>query len=237
MTRKLKYKIIIDVLMTMLLPILMAYMLTGQAVHEWAGMLMFLLFIAHNVLNIKWYRNIFLGKYSIYRVLKIMINLLIFLAMIGLMISGMMMSRYVFSFLSIKHGMDFARKLHMVSAYWGFVIMSLHLGMHGKMMGRLANKALGVEMLHGQVKTVPSILFTLISLYGLYAFFKNDIASYMFLKNMFVFFDHEQSLSVFFIEYLSMMVLFGCFGHYFTFLLPGHVIKNKFDKKREREIQ
>ena len=41
--------------------------------------------------------------------------------------------------------------------------------------------------------------------YGLVCFTQKDIASYMFLKNQFVFFDFEQSALSVFIEYIAMM--------------------------------
>ena len=43
------------------------------------------------------------------------------------------MSRVVFSFFSIEGGMGFARLLHMAAAYWGFFLMSAHLGLHWAM--------------------------------------------------------------------------------------------------------
>lgn len=52
------------------------------------------------------------------------------------MVSGILMSREIFSFLPIDGGMGFARILHMVTAYWGFLLMSVHLGLHwGMIMG------------------------------------------------------------------------------------------------------
>jgi hypothetical protein len=227
MTPKLKFKIAIDILMTVLLPVLMAYMLTGQKVHEWVGALMFLMFIIHNVLNANWYLNVLRGKYTPQRMLQTVTNLMVFASMLGLMISGIMMSRYVFSFLSINSEMAFARKLHMMSAYWGFVLMSLHLGMHGNMIKGIANKSFGVQLPQKRHRAVPRLISILIAAYGVYAFIKNDIFSYMFLKNEFVFFDSEQSSMIFFAEYLAMMVLFACAAYYFSMLLQIYTRKRK----------
>jgi len=115
--------------MTILLLVLMVHQFTGDVAHEWFGAGMFVLFIIHNILNWKWYRNILKGKYTVFRVFQTAVNLLVFAAMIGLMISGIMMSSYVFAFLRISGGMSFARKLHMLSSYWAFVLISLHLGL------------------------------------------------------------------------------------------------------------
>jgi len=67
MKLKMKVKIGLDLLMTGLLLALMAYQVTGQALHEWAGVSMFLLFLAHNILNAGWYRGLPRGKYTALR--------------------------------------------------------------------------------------------------------------------------------------------------------------------------
>ena len=55
---KKKIKIIVDFGMVLLLPLLMAYSLVGEAAHEYLGIGMFLLFIAHHILNIAWWKHI-----------------------------------------------------------------------------------------------------------------------------------------------------------------------------------
>lgn len=60
--------------------------------------------------------------------------------MIGSMVSGIILSRHVLSFLPISGGRAFARKLHMLSAYWGFALMSLHLGLHWSMIMGMAGR-------------------------------------------------------------------------------------------------
>lgn len=227
MIAKLKFKITIDILLTVLLPVLMAYGLTGQKVHEWIGAVMFAAFIIHNVLNANWYLNLFRGKYTPQRILQTAINLMVFSSMIGLMISGIIMSRYVFSFLPISGSVSFARELHMLSAYWGFVLMSLHLGMHGNMIKGMANKSDGIKSCSRPYKVALPLIAIISAAYGLYAFIKNDIASYMLLKNMFVFFDPNQPTILFFAEYLAMMMLFACVAYYFSMLLQIYTRKKQ----------
>ena len=71
----------------------MAYMLIGEAAHEWMGAAMFVLFLLHHVLNWRWYRNLVKGKYTALRILQTVVDFLVLLAMIGLMVSGIMLSR------------------------------------------------------------------------------------------------------------------------------------------------
>ena len=135
---KSKVKPVVDIFMTVLLLFLMGYQFWGETAHEWAGTLMLLLFIAHHILNAGWYKNILRGRYTPVRIIMTVINLALLVTMLCLMGSGIMMSRHVFSFLSVSSGMGTARLVHMAACYWGFVLMSLHLGLHwGMILGMI----------------------------------------------------------------------------------------------------
>ena len=60
------FKLIVDATMTVLLFCLMAYQVTGEALHEWIGIGMMVILISHHLLNIKWYSALFKGKYNAY---------------------------------------------------------------------------------------------------------------------------------------------------------------------------
>lgn len=130
MKPKAKVKIAVDVLMTLGMLFLMGYQFWGDVAHEWAGAGMFVLFILHHALNGGWYKSLFRGKYSPARIFQLVIDLLVFLDMLGLMVSGVILSNHVFNFLPILGGMGFARTLHMLASFWGFLLMALHLGLH-----------------------------------------------------------------------------------------------------------
>lgn len=100
-------KIIVDLGMTVLLMLLMAFELIGRTAHEWIGAGMFVLFILHHILNLKWSKNLFHGKYSAYRFLQTISAGLVFLTMLGSMVSAVLISREVFAFLPISGGLQF----------------------------------------------------------------------------------------------------------------------------------
>ena len=54
----------------------------------------------------------------------------------------------------------------------------------------------------------------LIAAYGVYALFRRGIPSYLLLQTQFVFFDFEEPLIFFFLDYLTVMGLFVFAGHY-----------------------
>lgn len=225
MKPKMIIKICVDIGMTITLLLLMAYELVGHEAHEWLGIGMFVLFVTHHILNRKWSGNLLKGHYTPLRIWQTLLVVLVLLCMIGSMVSGVILSRHLLSFLPINGGYSFARSLHMVSAYWGFVWMSLHLGLHWSMMMAMARKAFPGTL---PVRTwILRILAAAIAVYGIYAFVARDIASYMFLKIQFVFFDFEEPLIFFLLDYLAVMGLFVFIGHYFAEFLKRYSRKRK----------
>ena len=133
-------KIVVDIGMTVMLLFLMAYELIGEAAHEWLGIGMFVLFIIHHILNRKWRRSVFKGKYTLFRIWQTVLVIGILFTMVGSVYSGVILSKHALSFLPIEGGRAFAREIHMVSAYCGFILMSLHLGFHWGMMIGMARR-------------------------------------------------------------------------------------------------
>lgn len=213
---KFKVKMGIDILMTALLLGLMAYQITGQALHEWFGAGELWLFIAHNILNIRWYGNLFKGKYRLLRIIQTTINFSVLFSMLCLGYSGIVMSRHVFAPLSIRGPMATARSMHMVASYWGFVLMSFHLGMHWGMVTGMFRRLLKGRALPGLSVWVLRLAAVLIAGYGLCCFIRKDIVSYLFLKNEFVFFDFEQSMLSVILEYAIMMGFWVFIGYLVT---------------------
>ncbi|WP_343082751.1 DUF4405 domain-containing protein [Blautia producta] len=206
MKRKIIFKIAVDIGMTFMLLLLMTYELIGAAAHEWLGIGMFLLFVIHHILNSRWSRNIFKGKYSPLRILQTILVAGVFLTMAGSMFSGVILSEYALSFLPIKGGRDLARGLHMLSAYWGFVLMSLHIGFHWSIVTSRLKKL-------PKVSKWLSRIGILIAGYGVYAFTHRAIGRYMTLKNHFVFFDFDEPLIFFLADYIAVMTLFVVVGY------------------------
>lgn len=217
MKPKLIVKLITDIAMTAALLLLMTYGLIGEAAHEWIGAAMFVLFILHHILNSHWNRNLFKGKYTAIRILQTVLVIFALLSILGSMLSGVILSRHAFSFISIRGGRAFARYLHMISAYWGFVLLSLHLGLHWNMMMGMAGKFVKRP---SAVRTwVFRTIAVLAAGYGVYAFICRGIGRYMLMLDHFVFFDFDEPLLFFLLDYLCIMSLFVWIGHYAAAIL------------------
>lgn len=210
---KRKIKIFIDMLMTGMLLFQMSYSMIGESRHKRLGIVLLMLFVLHNALNCGFYKNVFHGKYSPFRMLQMCLAFLALLSMAGAVFSGISMAKDVFPFLPFRLRGSIARELHMVSVYWGFVILSLHLGLHWSMMlGMMKKKMPVLQTKKGVV--LLRISGILIAAYGVYAFVIRDIGLYMTLQNMFVFFDFEELLVFFILDYLAVMGLFVWVGYY-----------------------
>lgn len=100
----------------------------------------------------------------------------------------------------------------MISAYWGFVLMSVHLGFHWSMMTGMLKKFFPKSS--SARKWAGRILALLMAGYGIYAFAKRDIGDYMMLRSHFVFFDYDEPLIFFYLDYIAIMGLFIFAGNY-----------------------
>lgn len=214
-------KISVDVFMTVLLLLSMGYAVWGDLAHEVFGVVLFILFIIHHILNFNWYKAISKGKYSPYRAFILVLNILLTICVIGLMTSGIMMSKHIFAFMDINSGMSYARLLHLSVSHWSFAIMSFHIGLH---INPIVQKAIKKNK---NAKVVFIVISILISAFGIYAFIKRDFADYMFLKTQFAFMDFNESSIVFYIEHMEIMGLFISVSHYLGEFLKS---KGKFGK-------
>ena len=206
-----KYRIVIDCVMALLLPLLMAYSLIGELYHEIIGIGMGVLLFTHLVLNRKWFSSLFKGKYDARRVVTTLINFLLIICVLTSMVSGIILSKHLFRFLGIKGLSYVMRTLHLLAAYWGLALMSFHAGTHGSMVvSKLKNKP---------VKYTVSALLIAAAGYGVYAFIKRSIADFLFGKVMFVFYDPAEAFVLRYLDYLAIIILFMVIGFFVTKLL------------------
>lgn len=206
MNGKHKIKMCIDLAMTAALPILMCYSLLGETAHEIIGVAMFCLFIAHHILNIGWIKGLFKGKYTLHRAVGTAVNALMFVCMLGLMYSGIVISKHIFTFAHLGGTMT-ARTIHMPCAYWGLALMSIHLGMHTEQMLKR------IKLKSSKLLTVLYIVFAILAVIGICAFITLKFADYMFGRVQFVFIDNSVSVIITALDYFCIMILFAEIGY------------------------
>lgn len=214
MTRPQRLRMTIDITMTILSIILMGgnYLFPADLVHEILGVGLFVLWGLHIALNRRWYGAIFRGKYNPYRVMQTVINCCILICTIFLMISGIILSNHVFTFLNIQGGLGFARIAHLLASHWYYLFMSLHIGLH---VGRLFQNI--------TAKIIPRIILALVCAYGIYAFIARGVWKYLILRQQFFFFDLDRGYVLFALDYISIIILFATISH----LIASRLKKNR----------
>ena len=213
-----RIKMMVDVVMTVALFICMAYILVGEDAHEWTGIALMLLYLLHSWLNRGWYRSLFKGRYNALRIFNTTITLTCLITMAIAGISGMAMSRN-FYIQFLRGHISLARTAHILSSYWGFCFVSLHVGMYWSMMlSMMKSSSLGRRLTPRAWKAL-SLLGFLLACFGVSAMLRQNILSYMFLQSQFVFFDFERPLALFFLDYLGIMALFVWLAHQLRKLL------------------
>ncbi|MCM1088909.1 MAG: DUF4405 domain-containing protein [Muribaculaceae bacterium] len=223
------FKVLLDIMMTVLFMILMAYHVTDNRQHEWLGVILFVLFILHHILNMKWYKGLFKGRYSAARVFMTVLNFMLLAAMIGMMVSGIMISYDVFGFLHLRTGM-FGRRLHMTSTAWGYLLMSMHIGLHwGMVVGMVKRRLPQQGKWAGYIGKGIAVL---ISVYGVYALIHRELIERLFLRVHFAFFDYEEPVIYFFADYLSILILFAAVSYYLLKLIGKPGCKKEHKTKR-----
>lgn len=205
MNKKIMIKRILDIGMIILLLVLMSFQYTGLEIHEWMGTLMFLAVLVHQFLNRKWYATLMKGTYSAVRVLQMVLNLLLLIDIILMMITGMLMSGYVFRWLPIHTSLFWARKIHLAGAYWGFLFMSMHMGMHfGLITSAMKKRNMGTK-----IQALIKGLLVLICGYGGYAFIQQGIRSYLFLQTEFYQWGTAPNVWIFHLQNICIMITAG----------------------------
>ncbi|MBR6147870.1 MAG: SUMF1/EgtB/PvdO family nonheme iron enzyme [Lachnospiraceae bacterium] len=198
-------KRIVDVCMTALLLFLMAYQVTGEVLHEWIGIGMTILMIIHQILNRKWYRAAFKGKYNAYRTVTTVINIALFISFALTAFCGMSMSGHAVPFLYGMTKVSFARRMHLSMSHWAFVLMGLHLGMHiPVMLARLK--------VADKIKMVISAAVCVVAGIGLFLFIKNGMTDYLFFRVPFAFLDYEKAGILVLFENILMLSFWAFIG-------------------------
>ena len=204
-TRQGNLRRIIDIGMTVLLLLQMAYQVMGEAAHEWLGMGMTAMVIVHQILNRRWYGAMFKGKYTAYRAASACVNVLLLASFALTAFCGMAMSNYAVPFLYGIMRVSFVRVTHLSMSHWSFVLMGLHLGLHVPVM-------LQKLKLKERTRRILSVVCTCVAGVGLWLFFKNGMPNYLFFRVPFAFLDYEKAGALVLLENVVMLLFWAFVG-------------------------
>ena len=210
-------KRIVDVVLTVLLLLLMAFQVTGDVLHEWLGMAMTATLVLHHILNRKWYKSVFKGKYTPYRIAITAVNTLLLVSIALTALSGMSMSGHAVPFMYGLINVMTARELHLAMSYWSFILMGIHIGLHMKVMtAKLPDKG----------KIVFKSVLTGVSGAGLWLFLKSGIVNYITFSTHFAFLDYTAAKWIIILQNFAMLLFF---------VLIGYAVSEVTQKNRDKK--
>jgi hypothetical protein len=172
--------------------------LESGLVHEILGIILFVLWVVHLVLNRAWIKGMLKGKYNALRIVRTVINCGVILCVLLLIVSGIILSNHLFAWLELESGASFARTAHMLASHWYLIFVSLHIGLHLSLFVR------------GRIATG---VVTVLGAYGIYAFIVRGLWKYMTLQQPFYALDLEHGYLLFTLDYIAIMALFAMVMH------------------------
>lgn len=171
----------IDVLMLFLFIYLMNYRAFGNlAIHAWAGITLFALFIVHNILNSGYWRTLGRGKYNAMRTTLAVTNIALFALMVAMAVSSCMMSRAYFQ--NSPFPMSWTgQALHKLSTSWGFMVMAVHLSLHLQPALGTALRRLFAKVHKRTAKIICALCSAAVIAAGVLSFYYSGLWRAMFL--------------------------------------------------------
>ena len=196
-----------------LLLIALAYYWLDNATHEIVGTGIFLLLIAHNVFNRRWWGGVARQRREPRNAITTAMNLSLLITMLALLVTSVIISQTVFSFLPIRSDAT-SRQIHGAAAYWAIVIVAIHLGWHWHMITAVVSDKLGVTTKNAVRTAFVRGLAIAIAVYGVYGCFSVNVGSKLFLQVTIDFWDFEASTPAFFAQHLAIVGMCAFLAHY-----------------------
>ncbi|SFJ70931.1 protein of unknown function [Bosea sp. OK403] len=176
-----------------------AYWWLGNLVHEVTGAAMFLLLIAHNFFNRRWWGGIPRTRREPRSLVNLGVTVVLLGAMLALLVTSVLISNALSPFLPPWGGFT-VRQIHTLAAYWVLIIVSIHLGLRWPMLMGIARKLFGIRK--------PSALRTLllravalgIALHGFWSCTVLGLGGKLSMQMTLDWWDFEASVAGFFVH-------------------------------------
>ena len=196
-----------------LLLVALAYYWLNNAVHEVIGTGIFLLLIAHNIFNRRWWGGAARQRRDPPNVITTAMNLSLLITMLTLLVTSVIISQTVFSFLPIRSD-GTSRQIHAAAAYWAMVIVAIHLGWHWHMITAVVSNRLGITTPSPLRTSVLRVLAVGLAAFGAMSWLEVDVSSKLLMQMSLVGWDFATSTPAFFLHHVAIVGLCASVAHY-----------------------
>ncbi|MDR2421958.1 MAG: DUF4405 domain-containing protein, partial [Deltaproteobacteria bacterium] len=171
------------------LALLMSYRPSERRLHEWLGLALIILSLAHNVVHRAWWARSLKNWPKGFRLALAASNVLALLALTAQSVSGIVMSGHVFGFLGITGGQALARQVHLAVGGWAFALAFLHCGLQLSLRWRRPASEMALSRPKPLRRAAALFGAAALAAYGLITFLRSDLWSHMSLSSQFAFID------------------------------------------------
>ena len=206
-------RMVLDAAMTLLMVLEMAFLATGTAFHEYAGMVLLVLFLAHQVLNAGWYKGLARGKWPPLRIIMTVLNAALLALMLIEAVTGAMLSQVIFKGLALPDGGLLARQLHSAAAYWGLLLIGVHLGLHWAGIWTALHKKLHLQP--NKVRTLLCrVLAAALVLLALREWVAKEVWAKLTMYYAYSFYDPTSNAVLYTLGFFALLAASAVLGHY-----------------------
>lgn len=202
-----------DLIAAGLLLLGLAYWWLGNTVHEVVGTGMFLLVIVHNVFNRRWYGRIPKEKRHGRGLFNIGITLVLLIAMLTLLVTSVLISNTLASFMSAYGGFT-VRQIHALAAYWVLVIVSIHLGLRWPMIMGLVRNLFGISKASAVRTAALRAIAVAIAIHGVWSSFELGLGTKLAMQVTLDWWNFEESIAGFFVHCIAIAGLYMALTYY-----------------------
>ena len=196
-------KVFTDILLFLLFLLLMAAPHTGSVVHERLGVLLAVVFLLHTCLNSAWYKSLRKGRYNFTRTVRLVLNVLLLLSMVGTLASAVPISRTIFAFTGFKGDLSI-RTFHVFCAHWCFILAAVHFGSYAKRFRDSLQKLFSCAR-HRSCRLAFSGFGVIFAAYGIHAFLQRELIYPLTLRSAFMLWSENTAL--FLLDYSAVFFL------------------------------
>lgn len=213
MTRLFLFRLILDLAAISLFLVTLAYDWLGNGGHEVVGTAVFLLLISHNIFNRRWYGMVMRAWLNPRLAINRTVTLSLLVAMLVLLVSSIVISQTVFSFLPLTSTFT-ARQIHASVAYLTLLAVGAHLGLHWSRLLSLVRSKIGTTTSSKHVTLVFRVAAFGVAAFGAYSLSAVNAGSKLFMEMSFEYWDFETSAPAFFLHHIAIVGLCAFVVHY-----------------------
>ncbi|MDR2140489.1 MAG: DUF4405 domain-containing protein [Deltaproteobacteria bacterium] len=207
--RWLTQRLTVDFLMVVFLIYATSSRAYGGNFHEWAGVACLACVAIHVWLNRNFFRSLVSGTWSFRRSLNTAIIAVIILNGSLFLLTGLMMSKEVLAFLSLKGSMTL-RNAHATLAYWALPLIGIHLGTQWRRVARTGPKGPG----RTRVWFLKITILIGMVIFGIRSFLGREMPQKLFLGRSFDYWDPDKPAFFLCLSYVSIIILFTILAYF-----------------------